>query len=280
MGETSSGDSGALPFGSLWRHRGLLWQFAKRYVHARHKGSYLGIAWQVLTPLLMLTLYTFVFGILLHGRFGVIANETSADYALGIFLGFMLYGLVADCMGAAPNCINDNSNLVKKVRFPLEVLPAAMALSAFYSFLISMALFVVGYAFFGPTPTWNVFWFPVILTPFLLMSLGLAWLIGALGVYFRDVQNAMTFVTTALFYVSGIFFSASSATAGTKARVALDVLRWNPIFLGIDLSRDVTLWGKSPDLGELMYLYVVCAAVFVLGYAAFTRLKAGFADVI
>ena len=267
-------------FHPLWQNRSLLWQFAKRYVNVRHKGSYLGFLWQVLTPLLMLALYSFTFGVLLHGHFGVIENETSAEYALGIFLGFTLYGLVADCMGAAPNVIFDNSNLVKKVRFPLEVLPASMALSMCYSFLISMGLFVIGFAFFGPAPTLQALWFPIVLLPLLLLAMGLAWLIGSLGVYFRDIQNVMQFLTTALFYLSGIFFSASSAHAGTKARVALDVLRWNPIFLAIDLSRDVTLWGKSPDFGEMAYLYIVCAIVFFGGYAIFMRLKSGFADVM
>jgi lipopolysaccharide transport system permease protein len=278
--QTHSAIDNILPFGTLWRNRSLLWQFTKRNIHARHKGSYLGVMWLVLTPLLMLALYSFTFGVLLHGRFGVIPDETAADYALGIFLGFMLYGLVADCLGAATNVVNDNSNLVKKVRFPVEILPASMGLGVCYNFLISMALFVAGFILFGRPPTLLVFWFPVVLLPLVLLSLGLAWLLGALGVYFRDVQNAMSFITTALFYVSGIFFSASSAGVGTKARVALDVLRWNPIFVAIDLSRDVTLWGVPPSMRDLAYLYVVCIAVFLAGYWTFQRLKAGFADVL
>jgi lipopolysaccharide transport system permease protein len=277
---TGTGADRAIPFVQLWRSRSLLWQFAVRNVHARHKGSYLGILWQVLTPLLMLALYGFTFGVLLHGRFGVIPNETPAEYALGIFLGFTLYGLVADCLGSAPMVIVSNSNLVKKVLFPLEVLPASMALGMCYSFLISMGLFVIGYVIAGPMPTWEALWLPVVLLPLLLLGIGLAWLLGALGVYFRDVQNAMTFVSTALFYISGIFYSASSAGAGTKARVALDVLRWNPIFVAIDLSRDVTLWGRAPNMADMAYLYGVCAAVFVLGYWSFQRLKPGFADVL
>ena len=269
-----------LPFGTLWRNRSILWQFTKRYVNVRHKGSYLGVLWLVLTPLLMLALYSFTFGVLLHGRFGVIADETAADYALGIFLGFMLYGLVADSLGAATNVINENSNLVKKVRFPVEILPASMGLGVSYNFLISMGLFIVGFTIFGRPPTLLAFWFPVILLPLLLLSLGFAWLLGALGVYFRDVQNAMSFITTALFYISGIFFSANSAGVGTKARVALEVLRWNPIFVAIDLSRDVTLWGVAPKYGDLAYLYAVCLGVFFAGYWTFQRLKAGFADIL
>jgi lipopolysaccharide transport system permease protein len=160
------------------------------------------------------------------------------------------------------------------------VLPASLALGTCWSFAISMGLFVLGYAIAGPSPTWLWLWFPVTLFPLLLLSMGLAWLLGSLGVYFRDVQNAMTFVTTALFYVSGIFYSAHSVAMGTKARVALEVLRWNPIFLSIDLSRDVTLWGVAPGAGDLVYLYGVSALVFLGGYAVFRRLKGGFADVL
>ncbi|MBN1403922.1 MAG: ABC transporter permease [Opitutales bacterium] len=268
------------PLGLLWGNRSLLWQFTKRSVHARHKGSYLGILWLLLSPLLMLALYSFTFGVLLHGKFGAVATETSADYALGIFLGFTLYGLVADSLGAATNVIVDNTNLVKKVRFPLEILPASTAFSVSWSFIISMALFLVGYLAVGPTPTWLALWFPVTLFPLLLLSMGLCWLLSALGVYFKDVQNAMMFITTALFYMSGIFYSTHSAAAGTRARVALEVLRWNPVFLSIDMSRDVTLWAIAPDYASLIYLYAVSIAVFVLGYACFRHLKAGFADVL
>jgi lipopolysaccharide transport system permease protein len=267
-------------FAPLWRHRALLWQFALRYVSARHRGSRLGILWQVLTPLLMLALYTFVFGILLHGHFGVRPDETSADYALGIFMGFTLYGLVADTLGSAPGCVADSPNLVKKVLFPLEVIPASLAVSMLSPFLVSVGLFVIGFIFFGPALTVQVLWLPAVLLPVFFLTLGLAWLVSALGVYFRDVQNAMTFINTALFYVSGIFYSASSAGVGTKARVALDVLRWNPVFLAIDLSRDVTLWGRAPGLRDMVYLYGVSIAVLLLGYSVFRKLRSGFADVL
>ncbi|MFA5256742.1 MAG: ABC transporter permease [Opitutales bacterium] len=273
-------ESARWPVVALWRNRSLLMQFTLRNINVRHKGSYLGVLWQVLTPLLMLALYSFTFGVLLHGHFGVIPNETSADYALGIFMGFTLYGLVADCLGAATNVVVENANLVKKVRFPLEILPASMALSVCYSFLISMILFVIGFCIVGPSPTWLVLWLPVVLFPLLLLSLGVCWFLGAMGVYFRDVQNAMMFITTALFYMSGIFYSSHSAGAGSKARVALEILRWNPIFVAIETSRDVTLWGVKPDMFSLAYLYVVCALVFVLGFKCFQKMKTGFADVL
>lgn len=269
-----------MPMGELWRHRGLLWQFALRGAEARHRGSRLGILWQVLSPLLMLALYGFTFGVLLHGRFGVIPGETSADYALGIFLGFTLYGLVADTMGSAPGAVVDNANLVKKVLFPLEVLPAAMTVSMLSPFLVSLGLFAIGFVLFGQAVTVQVLWLPLVLLPLFLLSLGLAWFVSALGVYFRDVRSAMNFLTTALFYVSGIFFSASSAGAGTKARVALEILRWNPVFVGIDLARDVTLWGRAPGLRDMLYLYGTSVVVMLVGYIVFRRLRGGFADVL
>lgn len=272
--------SPASPFASLWRQRGLLWQFTQRNIQVRHKGSYLGFLWLALTPLLMLALYSFTFGVLLDGRFGVSPDETAADYALGIFLGFTLYGLVADSMGMAPVVMLGNINLVKKVVFPLEVLPAAAALSACYGFLISMGLFMIGFAMFGPPLTMGVLWLPVIVFPLLLLSMGLTWLLAGIGVYYRDVQNVMMFVTTALFYMSGIFYAPQTVAAGSKARIAIDILRYNPVFRAIELSRDVLLWRLPLDWYGLGYLYLTCGLTWFLGYWAFRRLKGGFADVL
>jgi lipopolysaccharide transport system permease protein len=110
--------------------------------------------------------------------------------------------------------------------------------------------------------------------------MGLTWLLAALGVYFRDVQNVMGFVTTALFYMSGIFYAPQTVGADSRAKVAIEILRYNPIFRAIELSRDVLLWQLPLDKPGLAYLYITCGAVFFLGYAAFQKMKGGFADVL
>ncbi len=262
----------------MWRNRGLLLQFTRRNIQVRHRGSYLGVLWLILTPLLMLGLYSFTFGVLLKGRFGVLPNETSADYALGIFLGFTLYGLVSDTMAASPFVVISNSNLVKKVVFPIQVLPAASTLAAVYSFLISLALFMIGLLIFGPPVDLSLLWLPVIVFPLVLLSLGLAWLLSALGVFFRDIQNIIMFISTALFYASGIFYSARSVREASPE--AWSLLKWNPIFQAIELSRDALLWRMPVDLSGLCYLYVSGIVVCIIGYAVFQRLKGGFADVL
>lgn len=266
------------PLRAFWHSRDLLWQFTRRNIQLRHKGSYLGFLWLMITPLMMLALYTFTFGLLLGGSFGMTPDEGPADYALGIFLGFTLYGLVSETMGASPHVILANTNLVKKVVFPLEVLPAANVLSACYTFSISLGLFLIGMALFGPPLTLGVLWLPVIVLPLILLSLGLGWLLSGLGVFFRDVQHVILFLSTALFYASGIFYSAASVQA--EAPQAWAFLRWNPIFQAIELSRDAVLWQIPVDLAALGYLYVSCSLVAVIGLAAFRKLKSGFADVL
>jgi lipopolysaccharide transport system permease protein len=278
MGEITK-DTG-WPMRSLWAHRELLLQFTARGVEERHRGSRLGMAWQVLSPLLMLALYSFTFGLLLNGSFGVVEGETSADYALGIFMGFSLYGLVADCMGSAPHCMRSNVNLVKKVRFPLEILPAAQALAACQSLIVCLALFALGCVLVGTHVTLHLLLLPVIILPVILLGMGLAWLLAAAGVFFRDVANAMTFATTALFYISGIFYSPSSVHAEGRLRFAVELLRLNPVFVAIDLARDVTLWGRAPALGDVAYLYAFSICVFYLGFRVFRRLQPHFADVL
>ena len=137
-------------FGNLYRQRELLWQFTLRRIHMQHRGSYLGAIWEGLNPLLMLALYTFIFGIILNGHFGVHENETSIEYSLGIFIGLTTFNLLAGTISGSPLVILDNPNLVKKVVFPLEVLPSSTVLASIYNFLISLALCLLGISLFGP----------------------------------------------------------------------------------------------------------------------------------
>src|SRR4051812_28018576 len=133
-----------LPFAAdLWAHRELLWQFTLRNVELRHKGSHLGLIWSFLNPLLMLGLYVLVFGYIFGGTFGILANESRADYALGIFLGLILYHFLAEVLGLAPTLIVGNPNFVKKVVFPLEILPAATVGGALIHLLISVGLALI-----------------------------------------------------------------------------------------------------------------------------------------
>ncbi len=259
----------------LWRHRELLWQFTQRNVELRHKGSHLGLIWSFLNPVLMLGLYVLVFGYIFGGKFGVLPNETRVDYALGIFFGLTLFQFFAEVLAGSPLIIVGNPNFVKKVVFPLEILPVANVGGALFHLFISLCLVLLSLLCFGHGASWGILWLPVIIAPLVLLAMGTAWLFSALGVFFRDLGQLTQFLTMALMYASAVFFSAS------KIPAALWVfLRFNPVMLAIELSRDAALWQRSLNYHHLAYLYASGLLACYLGHLAFRRMKPAFADVL
>jgi len=266
------------PIKSLFKHRQLLWQFLARNVKARHRGSVLGALWLIMNPLLMLCLYVFAFGIVFGGRFTESPDESTLDYALGIFLGLNVLGLISGIIGAAPGLIVTQPNFVKKVVFPLEILPASMTGALIYDLLIGLGLCLTGIATLGPGLTVSVFYIPIILAPVLLMALGFSWFFSALGVFVRDIGQLGSFLGLALLYSSGVFYSADKAKAA-----APDIwifLQWNPLLQIIDSLRQVTLWGGDLDWGKIGYAWACSLIIFLGGAWFFKRLRPSFADVL
>lgn len=274
--------SAALSPPSAWHHlarrRDLWWQFTVRTVEMKHRGSYLGMVWSVLSPLLMLGLYTVMFGVIFGGQFHAIPNETKLDYALGLFLGLILFNLLAETAAIAPILIVSNPNLVKKVVFPLEILPFAQLGSSVFNFLITFGLLLVGAVTLGHGLTaQGLLWMPLIVLPHLLLCAGLGLFLAAFGVFFRDVQHVVQFLTQVLLYASAIFFSPSLICQLPGAWM---VLRWNPLLQTVNLARNALLWHTPVSLLALAYTYAAGAAVFAVGFWLFRKMQPAFADVI
>lgn len=264
-------------FLSMWAHRELLWQFTVRNLELRHKGSVLGFAWAVLNPLLMLALYVFVFRFILGGTFGVVPDETKWDYGLGVFLSLSFFHLIAETVSVAPTLIVTNPNFVKKVVFPLEVLPAAAVGSAVIHMLISLTMVMAGVFLVGRGVSGSVLYLPLVIVPAVMFSLGTAWLIAALGVFFRDIGQFVGAVVTGLMFASAIFYPAARIQ---EVPGAWSILRFNPVIHIVETARSVVLWREAADPGLLLWLNLSCFAFAVLGYACFSRLKRAFADVV
>jgi lipopolysaccharide transport system permease protein len=265
-----------VPFASdLWRHRSLLWQFTLRNVELRHKGSHLGLIWAVLNPILMLGCYVVVFGYIFGGKFGVSPGETKIDYALGIFFGLSIFQIVAEILAVSPAIIVSNPNFVKKVVFPLEILPAAAVGGALFHGLISLTLVLLGVALFGHGIDAGALWLPVIVAPMVVLCLGLSWFTSALGVFFRDIGQLTQFLTMVLMYASAVFFSADRIPSAFWK-----VLRFNPVLLAVELSRDAVLWHRAINLRYLGFLYASSILTCYFGHLAFRRMKPAFADVL
>jgi lipopolysaccharide transport system permease protein len=269
--------SPALP--TFWNRfalkRDLWWQFTVRAVEMRHRGSYLGFLWAVLNPLLMAALYISVFGLIFKSRFHVRPDETGVDYAVGVFLGLILFHLVSETIAAAPSFIVNQPNLVKKVVFPLEMLPVAQLGAFWFHALISLVLCLLAQLVFGRGLSSGVLWLPLILLPLLLLTLGLGWLLAALGVFFRDVAQVVPVLGQILLWTSAIFFSPSVLPPAFWA-----VLKWNPLLHTVDLSRHAVLWQQPLDLTHLAYTWLTGVAMFVFGAWFFQRTKRAFAEVI
>ena len=259
----------------FYRHRDLLWQFTLRDIQLRHRGSFLGMLWAVLTPLLMMALYYFVFGLIFGRNYGVLEQESEIEFALGLFLSLNLYQFMAEVLMVAPLVIVNRPNLVKKVVFPLNIIPVATLGAALFHLLISLGLFIVGLAVFGNGFNVNNLWFPVILLPLLFLTMGLSWLLASLGVFLRDISHIMQVVTTVILYASAVFYSASMVPAEIW-----EFLKFNPLIHIIELSRNVLLWNLSIDLNYLVYLYGLGLLTLFLGYGVFQKLKPAFADVL
>lgn len=266
-----------LPLASaLWQHRGLWWQFTKRQVELRHKGSHLGLVWSFLSPLLLLALYVVVFGFIFGGRFKpATVTETRIEYALIVFLGLAIHHFLSEVMATAPTLIIGNPNFVKKVVFPLEILPAANVGAAVVHFLITLGLVFLGALLTGVPLAPGVLWLPVLLLPVLLTALGAALGLSALGVFWRDIIQLTQFLSLALLFASAVFYPV-----GQIPLPIYTYLRFNPLLLVIQEARSTAFWGHPLNFTHLGYLYGVGLAAYFFGATLFQRLRGSFADVL
>jgi lipopolysaccharide transport system permease protein len=264
----------AAVFRATWRQRNLIWQLIRRDVLGRYKGSALGIAWTLAQPLLMLAVYTFVFGIVFKSRWAG-ASGNKLELAAILFSGLVVFNLFAECINRAPQLVLENANYVKRVIFPLHVLAIVMLGSA--AFHAGMSILVLMLFLFVSTGTlaWTIIFLPLVLVPLVLLVLGLSWILSALGVYFRDIGHAIGIFVSALLFLSPIFYPVSALPAAIQPYIFL-----NPMSFIIEQARAVAIWGDMPNWNGLLVYLCVSGVVAWLGLALFQRARRGFADVV
>ncbi len=256
-------------------NRSLLWQFARREVLGRYRGSLLGLTWPFLSPLLMLGVYSFVFIGVFRARWPGMEQGGGVEFALQVFAGLVVFNLFAEITTRAPNLIVEQPNLVKKVIFPVELLTWVSVLAGLFHLFISVgSLLMVLLIARGGLPV-TVVALPLVLGCFLPFLLGLGWFLSALGVFVRDIGQMMAMVVSLSMFMSPVFYSVST----------LDV-RWqfwmnfNPLTLIIEQVRAVVLMGQWPAWGSLG-IYGLLAISFAIAGATFFQLtRKGFADVL
>lgn len=259
---------------NLWSRRDLIEQFTRRNIELRHRGSRLGAFWSLINPLSMLALYFVVFGIFFDQRFGVLPNETRYDFSLAMFLGLSLFHAFSETLAWAPGVITANPNFVKKVVFPLEVLPIAHMGATTFHLAVSLGLVLLGSLFGTAGLTLHVLWLPVLLVPLILFSTGVAWVLAATGVFLRDIGQLTAFASTALLFATAVTFPPG------KIPPELHFLHYNPLFQIVDLARRTVLWHEAMPLMRLGYVYVCGGVMFAVGAVYFALLRKSFAEVI
>lgn len=261
----------------LWRHRELIRQMTWRDVLGRYRGSVLGLAWSFFNPLLMLLVYTFVFSGVFKARWGAegAAQTSHAQFALVLFAGLIVNGLLAEILNRAPSLILTNVNYVKKVVFPLEILPVVASSAALFHALISILVLLVAILLISGQLPWTVVLIPIVIVPIVLLALGIAWFLASLGVFVRDVGQSVAILTTVLMFLAPVFYPVTALPEGLRPWLFL-----NPLTLAIEQARDVLIWGRIPEWIDYLVYLSVAAVVSWSGYFWFQRTRKGFADVL
>ena len=256
-------------------NRELILQLTKRDLLGRYRGSLLGLAWSFLQPLFMLVIYTFVFGVIFKARWVEGANLPTSSFVLVLFAGLTTFTLFAECVNRAPGLVISHPNYVKKVVFPLEVLPLVTAGSAAFHALVSLVVLILASLFVRGSVPWTIVLVPLIWLPLLMLAIGVGWFLAATGVYLRDVGQIAIFFTQALLFLSPVFYSRQAVPEPYQA-----LLLANPITFIVDQVRSVAIWGQGPDWTGLFVYSIAAIIVAWLGYSWFQKVRRGFADVL
>lgn len=261
--------------GALWKRRELWWKLSRREVQGRYRGSMLGWGWSFITPLLMLAVYTFVFSEVFQARWGTLENSGPLVFAINLFAGLIVFNVFAETANQSPSLILSNANLVTKVIFPLEILPAVtVATAAFHAATSLVVLLAFELISQGWVPL-TMAWLPLVWLPLLAGCLALSWLLAALGVYLRDLGQVTGVAVNLLMFLSAVFYPLSALPPLWQP-----VLQLNPLVPVIEQTRRVAVEGLPPSLAYLGWGSLLALLVCELGFRAFQKARRGFADVL
>ena len=260
---------------SLWRNRHLIMQMTKREVLGRYKGSIMGMAWSLLNPVFMLTVYTFVFSVVFKARWGTEGDESRTQFAVVLFVGMIVHGLLAEVLNRAPSLILSNVNYVKKVVFPLEILPVISMGAALFHSVISLGVLLAAFLLFNGYLHWTAIFIPIVLAPLVILTLGLAWILASLGVFLRDVGQTIGIITMVMLFLAPVFYPLTAVPEEIRPWIMA-----NPLTFIIEQAREVLIWGRLPDWSGLGFYTASAIATAWAGYAWFQKTRKGFADVI
>jgi lipopolysaccharide transport system permease protein len=260
---------------SLWQHRELIKQMAWREVIGRYKGSFMGLFWSFINPVLMLAVYTFVFSVVFKARWGIDGGDSKTSFALILFVGLIVHGLLAEVLNRAPSLIVNNVNYVKKVIFPLEILAVISLIAALFNSMVSVFVLLIASAAINFFLPWTVVLLPVVVFPLIILIVGLSWILASLGVFIRDIGQTIGIITTVMLFLAPVFYPLSAMPEKYHPYILA-----NPLTFIIEQSREVLIYGHLPNWSGLGIYMLIAIGVAWAGYAWFQKTRKGFADVL
>ena len=257
------------------RNRHLMVSLIRREVAGRYQGSILGMLWSFFNPVLMLSVYTFIFSVVFKARWGTGSGGSQIEFALILFAGMLVFNLFAECVSRAPALILANPTYVKKVVFPLEILPWVSLGSALFHTAISFGIWLLFYLLAMGPPPLTILLLPLLLLPYCLLIMGFSWLLASLGVYLRDVSQVIGLVITALMFLTPIFYPITAIPPEYRQYIYM-----NPLTYLVEQARDLLYFGKGLDWGMFALFSAASMLIAWLGFAWFQKTRKGFADVL
>jgi lipopolysaccharide transport system permease protein len=260
---------------SLWKNRQLILQMTKREVIGRYKGSVIGVMWSFLNPLFLLVIYTFVFSVVFKARWGGEVPESKSQFAILLFVGMIVHSLFAETLNRAPGLILSNVSYVKKIVFPLEILPVVAICAALFHSLVSILVLMVAFLLMNGCLQWTTIFLPLVLLPLVVLTLGVAWGLASLGVFLRDVAQPIGMVMTVLLFASPVFYPISALPEYIRPWLML-----NPLTFVIEEARATLIFGQMPEWAGLAIYSLTSVLIGWVGYIWFQKTRKGFANVL
>jgi len=261
--------------GSALRHKDLLRQFTIRNITGRYKNSFLGLIWAILNPLMMLAVYTYVFSMVFKAKWGQGPAESKTEFALTLFAGLIVFNIFSEVLGRSSTLILDHPNYVKKVVFPLDILPLSIMGEALFHACMSLIVLAAGLCVFAHGLPWTFLLFPLACLPLLLLTLGLSWILASVGVFVRDVGYSVGILLNVLFFMTPIFYPLQAIPEDLRG-----FLQANPLAVIVHQCRQTLIWNQIPDWLPYLKVLLLSLILFSCGYAFFKRTQKAFADVI
>ena len=260
---------------SVLQNHQLISQMTYREITQRYRGSMLGLIWSFITPLFMLAVYTFVFSVIFKARWGVGLEESKIQFAVLLFVGLITHSLLAEIMNKTPLLIQGNVNFVKRVVFPLEILPIVSLGATLFHAFVSLSVLLITLFFFNGFIYWTTILIPLVWLPLVFTSLGFAWGLASLGVFFRDISHITGIITMVMLFLAPVFYPLKAIPQKYHIWIML-----NPLTFIIDQSRNVLIWGKMPNWYGLFIYLNISLVILWGGFWWFQKTRKGFADVL